>query len=397
MTGDTEAQIAAAIDAAEEIRNPLDELVERAATDPGAPFEPDALQLLRETHRHDPAAYERTILRLRTDSDVRIGPLERLIKVQTGSTDAEATSGALEWPEDERWQHRVDGKILLDEAVGLIERHVVLPQHSSQAIVLWIAFSHSLDLWQFSPRLAFVSPEKRCGKTTALAIVQRLVPRPLPAANITSAAVFRTIESACPTLLIDEADTFLTGNDELRGVLNSGHNRATAFVVRTVGEDHQPAKFGTWAPVAIAMIGKLPDTLHDRSIVVPLRRKKPGEIVERCRFDRSEEFDALRRKLRRWVEDARRGLLQWDGDVPASLHDRAADNWWALLAVADAAGGHWPQTARQAAVALSSGGEDAESAAVLLLHDMYVLFAQQGARIPTQTVLAALHAMDERP
>jgi putative DNA primase/helicase len=209
--------------------------------------------------------------------------------------------------------------------------------------------------------------------------------------------VFRTIESACPTLLIDEADTFLTGNDELRGVLNSGHNRATAFVVRTVGEDHQPAKFGTWAPVAIAMIGKLPDTLHDRSIVVPLRRKKPGEIVERCRFDRSEEFDALRRKLRRWVEDARRGLLQWDGDVPASLHDRAADNWWALLAVADAAGGHWPQTARQAAVALSSGGEDAESAAVLLLHDMYVLFAQQGARIPTQTVLAALHAMDERP
>jgi putative DNA primase/helicase len=223
------------------------------------------------------------------------------------------------------------------------------------------------------------------------------VPRPLPAANITSAAVFRTIESACPTLLIDEADTFLTGNDELRGVLNSGHNRATAFVVRTVGEDHQPAKFGTWAPVAIAMIGKLPDTLHDRSIVVPLRRKKPGEIVERCRFDRSEEFDALRRKLRRWVEDARRGLLQWDGDVPASLHDRAADNWWALLAVADAAGGHWPQTARQAAVALSSGGEDAESAAVLLLHDMHALFERRGARIPTQAILDVLHAMDDRP
>jgi hypothetical protein len=85
------------------------------------------------------------------------------------------------------------------------------------------------------------------------------------------------------------------------------------------------------------------------------------------------------------------------GDVPASLHDRAADNWWALLAVADAAGGHWPQTARQAAVALSSGGEDAESAAVLLLHDMHALFERRGARIPTQAILDVLHAMDDRP
>lgn len=43
-----------------------------------------------------------------------------------------------------------------------------------------------------------------------------------------------------PTMLIDEADTFLCDNDELRGVLNTGHTRATAYVIRTVGEDHEP-------------------------------------------------------------------------------------------------------------------------------------------------------------
>src|SRR3954464_13802467 len=45
-------------------------------------------------------------------------------------------------------------------------------------------------------------------------------------------AVYRAIEEKQPTLLIDEADTFLQGNDELRGILNSGYTRKTAFVVR---------------------------------------------------------------------------------------------------------------------------------------------------------------------
>jgi hypothetical protein len=52
------------------------------------------------------------------------------------------------------------------------------------------------------------------------------------AANISSPAFFRVIEEARPTLVIDEADTWLQGNDELRGILNSGYTRKTAFVVR---------------------------------------------------------------------------------------------------------------------------------------------------------------------
>ena len=69
-------------------------------------------------------------------------------------------------------------------------------------------------------------------------------------------------------MLIDEADSFLRNSDELRGVLNSGHTRDSAFVIRTVGEDHEPRRFSTWGAKAIALIGKLPDTLADRSIEV---------------------------------------------------------------------------------------------------------------------------------
>ena len=76
------------------------------------------------------------------------------------------------------------------------------------------------------------SPEKRCGKTTLLSVLSELVSRPVVAANISSPAFFRVIEEARPTWLIDEADTWLQGNEMLRGILNSGYTRKTAFVVR---------------------------------------------------------------------------------------------------------------------------------------------------------------------
>src|SRR4029453_223767 len=112
-----------------------------------------------------------------------------------------------------------------------------------------------------------------CGKTVLLIVLGALVPRRMFAANVTPAVLFRTIEKFSPTLLIDEADTFIRDNDELRGVLNSGHTRTTATVIRAVGDDHDPRAFSTWCPKAIALIGSLPGTLSDRSIEIGMRRR----------------------------------------------------------------------------------------------------------------------------
>ena len=43
----------------------------------------------------------------------------------------------------------------------------------------------------------------------------------------------------------------------------------------------RPCRFSTWSPKVIALIGSLADTLTDRSIVIPLRRKRVDEMVER--------------------------------------------------------------------------------------------------------------------
>jgi hypothetical protein len=70
-----------------------------------------------------------------------------------------------------------------------------------------------------------------------------------------------------PGLLIDEADKFLRDNEELRGVLNSGHRRGGS-VLHTTGDDHEPRSFATYAACVIALIGPAGDALVVGNIVV---------------------------------------------------------------------------------------------------------------------------------
>jgi putative DNA primase/helicase len=388
--------IATIINSAEEIRDPLDDLIERAKADAGAPFVAEMTERLAVLSKTDKAAFERWRAQLKAVG-VRVGELDRAIAQVDRAWKAPTQGTALEWEKDEPWPQPVNGVALLEEIVTNIRRFLVLPEHAAEAMALWAVVAHTLDVWIISPRLAFVSPEKRCGKTTALSIMQHLVPKPLPASNITAAAVFRSIEMATPTLLIDEADTFLRDSNDLRGILNSGHNRAQAYVIRTVGDDHTPARFRTWAPVVIAMIGELPDVLNDRSIAISLRRKRPQDSIERFRLDRVQGFQPLRRMIVRWAADALSVLRQREGGVPQGLHDRAADNGRPLIAIADVVGGDWPELARRAALALTDLNDEG-SASTLVLRDLKALFEEVGAdRLATQFILDRLHQMEERP
>jgi Protein of unknown function (DUF3631) len=286
---------------------------------------------------------------------------------------------------------------LLDGIVGTFERYLFLPAHATTALALWTVHAYAFEAFFASPFLVITSPTKRCGKTLLLIVLGALVPRRMFAANITPAVLFRTIEKYAPTLLIDEADTFIRDNDELRGVLNSGHTRTTAVVIRAVGEHHDPRAFSTWCPKAIALIGKLPATLADRAIEIAMRRRTAAEMVHRLRQDRIEaECASFRRQAVRWAADHVDALRDADPDVPANLHDRAADCWRPLLAIADAGGRAWSERAREAAVALSAADEDISST---LLLDIQGIFADEhDPDVLGSTILVEkLIAMDDRP
>ena len=321
------------------------------------------------------------------------GHVDKLVRIERESVSAKSGGGLAD---TEPWPDQVDGIELLDDIAAAIKRHVSVPTRGEQAIGLWIVHTHALPAATNTPRLAIKSPLPECGKSTLLDIVSGMVPRLLAASNISPAATFRAVELLRPTLIIDEADTFLPNNDELRSVLNSGHSRAQAFVWRAVqvGDDYQPRKFSTWAACAIALIGTLPATLASRSIPIALKRLTRGQHVERYMSERRPYAD-LGRKAARWAADNLEWLSTAEPEVPDGLANRSADNWRALFAIADRAGGAWPSFAREAALTLTNT-VDSQTLASLLLVDIRTALGSLD-RISSKELVARLLEMEGQP
>jgi 5S rRNA maturation endonuclease (ribonuclease M5) len=195
----------------------------------------------------------------------------------------------------EPWPEPIDLADLLDRIVETAKAHLVLPAGGAEVVALWAVFSHAYDAFHISPYLTATSPTPECGKSTLLTFMSGLVPKPAAASNFTSAVIFRIIERWGPTLLIDEADTYLRDNIEMRGVLNGAHMRSTAYAARVIdtGGDHKPKFFPTFGAKFIALIGKLPVTLASRSIHIEMRRKTAGETVQPLRGDRIDHLTPL--------------------------------------------------------------------------------------------------------
>ena len=196
-------------------------------------------------------------------------------------------------------------------------------------------------------------------------------------------------------MIIDEGDTFLAKNDELAGILNSGHTRSTAFVIRCTGEDNAPTRFSTFAPIAIAMIKEPQGTLLDRSIVIRLVRKLSSDPVTPVPVDLEDELLTIRQQGLRWAEDNRDQLVGDRELTPADINnDRARDNWTPLMTIAQACG---VLEEAQAACRTLAQSED-DSLAIQLLADIRQIFKEEGMdRLPMRVLLKRLVALEEAP
>ena len=299
-----------------------------------------------------------------------------------------------------------DGAAIMQEVHDFTGRFIAYPgQPAHVAHVLWIAHTHLMDAWESTPRFAALSPEPASGKTRLLEITELLVPNPVEAVNVTPAYLFRKVggEDGPPTILFDEIDTVFgpraKDNEEIRGLLNAGHRRgavAGRCVVR--GKEVFTEEIPAYCAVALAGLGEIPDTILTRSIVARMKRRKPDEQVEpyRRRVSEAEGHD-LRDRLADWADTVRDACADAWPKMPKGIEDRDADVWEPLLAVADAAGGHWPNAARVSAVSLVSDAKAATpSLGVQLLADLKQVFADHDAMF-TDDVLPALHDIDLSP
>jgi hypothetical protein len=314
----------------------------------------------------------------------------------------ERKTNAIEFLEElEPWPERVEGQEILGGISAVIRRHVVLSTNNLVAVTLWIVLTYLTEMVDTVPLLSITSPEKRCGKTRLLTLVQRLVNKALISSNISPASIYRVIEKWSPTLLVDEADTFLKDNDELRGVINSGHTRSAAYVVRVNPVTLEPERFSTFGPKVIAMIGRMPSTLEDRSIHIKMERRTRKEQVKPLRATPLSEFEILRCKLLRWVDDHKEMIAKIEPKIPECLNDRAADNWLPLLAIAQATGSDWP-TKTLAAIASFNAEEDDDSVVTILLLSLRDLFKERNIRddedfLSTHDILETLNSNKEAP
>jgi hypothetical protein len=296
-----------------------------------------------------------------------------------------------------------DGAAILDRLHAAITKYLIMPNPETlDATVLWIAATHAQDAWTHAPRLVIKAPEKRCGKSRLLDVVDGTCYRPLMTVNASTAAICRSIGPADPpTVLLDEADTIFGGkqaeaNEELRGLLNAGHQRGRPMI-RWDHQRKERDEIPTFAMAALAGIGSTPDTIEDRAVIVKMRRRTATEKVAPFRSRRDGPvLRKLAADLSSWLRPNLTELEQAEPEMP--LEDRAADTWEPLIAVADLAGGNWPDRARRAALALNAAREgDAEfSDRLKVLIDCRTVFGDLEA-IPSTVLLDRLKALPESP
>ena len=319
-------------------------------------------------------------------------------KVRPEQTSSGLQGSKVELADVEPWPESVCGATVLSEVSETFSRYVVLPAGAADVLALWCAHAHAFKAFLCSPRLNIQSPEKGCGKTTLRDVVAVFVPRPLLTENMTVAVLFRLVEAHAPTILADEYDAWLRDNEELRGLFNAGHRRG-ATVFRCEGKTNEVRGFAAYAPAVLCGIGALPGTLHDRSIVNRLERAKPGELHKRFDSRHTENEQELCRKLARWTADNFARLESADPALPDGVFNRLADNWRPLFAVAEIAGGDWPQRASVAFTKLTAKADmDAEGIGTMLLADIRDIFDRTEADpIPAADLVEALVEMEDRP
>jgi len=314
-----------------------------------------------------------------------------------------AAATPLSTRDPEPWPEPVDANVLLNKLVRILSLFVVLPKWAAETLALWILHTYAFHLRDVTTYIGLESPEKRCGKTTLLSLLNELANRAVASSNISPPAFFRVIEDLSPALLIDEVDTFLMGNDQLKGILNAGYKKKTAFVLRAAPSPASNAetdaetsatpgvvkRYSCWCPKALAKIGRFPDTLADRCIIIRMQRKTTTEQCERSR-----ELDPtpLKQQCARFVLDHAAEIASAHPAIPPALNDRAADIWEPLLVLADLAGGEWPQSVRQAAVALSANAQETSPIASLLLDICLVFIVAQTDRMFSRTLVEELNA-----
>ena len=294
---------------------------------------------------------------------------------------------------------------LLLEIHTCLKRYIFFTNESQPTVLaLWVAHTWTIDAFDFTPYIHIFSPVKRCGKSTVLDVLELLVAHPWLVGAVTSAALFRKVDSEPCTLLFDEVDACFSNksdrSEELRGILNIGFKR-NGCASRCDGNNHDVRTFKVFCPKVLAGIGNLPDTVADRSIPIRLERKTRTAVVERFRSrDAGAAAAPIKQALEHWAKSSST-IERLQNSRPKLLNeigDRQMDVCEPLLAIAEEAGRDWPMLARKALIEIYGAESEEDGVGVRLLEDIKRIFEDTNLpKIRTETLIERLIEIEGAP
>jgi hypothetical protein len=300
-----------------------------------------------------------------------------------------------------------EGTRVLAAVEQFITKYVVLPAAARLVIGLWAMATYLAECFDSFPYLSLSSPLPRCGKTRVLEVLELLTARPWRGTAPTEAALFRYIEAKKPTLLLDEVEGLNAKKASERdtavlAILNAGYKKGQT-VPRCVGASHRLQEFHVYGPKAFACIGSLPATLKDRSIVIPMQRRGPGEKVERFRFERSKkEATPIAKEAKETVKSFASEIAATYASLPelSFLSDRDEELFAPLFSVCAVLAPERVAELRECARKLcdtKTGDAVDDSLPMRVLADVRKVWPEDADAMFSEALLGALRALPESP
>lgn len=297
---------------------------------------------------------------------------------------------------------------LLERTEQYIRRYVILPEPAYLPMALWAIATHAVLRFDGFPYIAVLSAVKRSGKTRLAEVLETIVRKPWRGTSPSAAAVYRYLEDAA-TLLLDETEPFNAKNKSemtqiLLAVLNVGYRKG-ATVLRCDGKEHKPRRFPVYGAKMFAAIGRLPDTLLDRSIVIHMKRRTKDQKVGRFLQARiqteskplEESILYFAQTCRASIDAAYHQVVDQDLDY---LSDRDADLWMPLFSVCAILKSERLQELRKCAEVLSgtkTEDDEDDSYAIGLLRDIRDVWPDGSHQYETSLLIDKLKALEESP
>ncbi|MFW2178504.1 MULTISPECIES: DUF3631 domain-containing protein [unclassified Moraxella] len=349
----------------------------------------DAYTVIAQLATLDETAYQ--LQRKEKAKQIGITPtgLDKAVNAERKKIDNETQAKVVD--DTEPHTEAVNGNALADEIYSLVKAHIACEDSIAVTATLWIFFTWCIEVAYIAPIAWINAPEKRCGKTQLAKLIGRMSKRALFASGISSASLFRTVDKFNPTFIIDEADSFIKDNEDLRGVINAGFSRDNPYIIRCVGENLEPTPFNVFGAKVISGIGKLPSTITDRSISLTLRRALPTEDIKRLRDLPISVTEAIKSKLARWANDHSQQVCTAKPTLPQSIYNREYDTWEILFQIAHVLGGDWLERVTVACLTITGNEPTEPSLNEQLLMDIKTLFERHSLeRISSKDLLAGL-------